>query len=72
MSGSYEVNPLSDDLQFFTVNGRCCPETTPLPVQCGERVRIRLVNPAMMEHPIHAINLLLQPPMAVCLTNVPG
>lgn len=51
--GSYEVNPLSDDLQFFTMNGRCFPATTPLPVQCGEQVRIRLANPAMMEHPIH-------------------
>lgn len=51
--GSYEVNPPSGDFQFFTMNGRCYPLTTPLPVQCGERVRIRLANPAMMEHPIH-------------------
>lgn len=51
--GCYEVNPMSDDLQFFTMNGRCFPITTPLPVQCGERVRIRLVNPAMKAHPIH-------------------
>ena len=51
--GSYEVDPLSDDLQFFTMNGRCFPATTPFPVQCGERVRIRLAHPGMMEHPIH-------------------
>ncbi|MDU2065076.1 MAG: multicopper oxidase domain-containing protein [Sporomusaceae bacterium] len=35
------------------MNGRCFPETTPLEVSCGERVRIRFANPAMMEHPIH-------------------
>ena len=52
-SGSYEVDPLSDDLQFFTMNGRCFPATSSLPVQYGERVRIRLANPGMMEHPIH-------------------
>ncbi len=52
-SGCYEVNPLSDDLQFFTMNGRCFPATSPLPVSCGEKVRIRLANPAMKAHPIH-------------------
>lgn len=51
--GSYEVDPLNDDLQFFTMNGRCFPATAPLVVKYGERVRIRLANPAMMEHPIH-------------------
>ncbi|HWR44844.1 copper oxidase [Sporomusa sp.] len=51
--GSYEVGPLNDDLQFFTMNGRCFPATSPLPVMFGERIRIRLANPAMKEHPIH-------------------
>lgn len=51
--GCYEVNPMSDDLQFFTMNGRCFPATSPLPVYCGESVRVRLANPTMMEHPIH-------------------
>ncbi|VBB08904.1 multicopper oxidase type 2 [Lucifera butyrica] len=51
--GCYEVNPLSDDLQFFTMNGRCFPATAPLPVCYGEKVRIRLANPAMKTHPIH-------------------
>ncbi|GMB01554.1 copper oxidase [Pelosinus sp. IPA-1] len=51
--GYYEVNPMNDDLQFFTMNGRCFPATSPLAVHCGENVRIRLANPAMLEHPIH-------------------
>jgi len=54
-SGSYEVDLLSDDLQFFTMNGRCFPATTPLPVLCGERVRIRLANPAMMDYGIVSV-----------------
>ncbi|SDD72328.1 multicopper oxidase family protein [Sporomusa acidovorans] len=52
-SGSYEVDPLNDDLQFFTINGRCFPFTSPLPVNYGDVTRIRLANPAMKEHPIH-------------------
>lgn len=51
--GCYDVNPMSDELQFFTMNGRCFPLTEPLPVTCGDTVRIRLANPAMMTHPIH-------------------
>jgi FtsP/CotA-like multicopper oxidase with cupredoxin domain len=51
--GSYEVDPLNDDLQFFTLNGRCFPATSPLPVNQGSLTRIRFANPAMMEHPIH-------------------
>jgi FtsP/CotA-like multicopper oxidase with cupredoxin domain len=51
--GGYEVDPLNDDLQFFTMNGRCFPVTSPLSVRRGDITRIRLANPAMMEHPIH-------------------
>lgn len=51
--GSYEVDPLNDDLQFFTMNGRCFPATSPLPVCCGGITKIRLANPAMKQHPIH-------------------
>lgn len=30
--GIYEIDPLSHDFNFFTMNGRCFPATTPLPV----------------------------------------
>lgn len=51
--GHFEVEPLSDDLNFFTINGRCFPKTSPLPVRMGERVRIRMANPGMNAHPMH-------------------
>jgi FtsP/CotA-like multicopper oxidase with cupredoxin domain len=51
--GKFEVAPLSDDMSFFTINGRCYPNTSPLPVRLGERVRIRMANPGMNAHPMH-------------------
>lgn len=37
----------------WTINGKSYPETAPLPVKQGERVRLRLVNRTMMFHPMH-------------------
>jgi FtsP/CotA-like multicopper oxidase with cupredoxin domain len=37
----------------WTLNGRTFPDTEPLPVAAGERVRLRLINQSMMFHPIH-------------------
>jgi multicopper oxidase len=37
----------------WTINGKTYPDTDPLPVEQGERVRLRLVNQSMMFHPIH-------------------
>jgi manganese oxidase len=51
--GEFEVKPLSDDLNFFTINGRCFPDTTSLPVRVGGLVRIRMANPSMQAHPMH-------------------
>jgi FtsP/CotA-like multicopper oxidase with cupredoxin domain len=51
--GHFEVEPLSDDLNFFTINGRSFPSTSRLPVRAGERVRIRMANPSMKAHPMH-------------------
>lgn len=53
LQGVYELDPLSDGLNFFTMNGRCFPFTTPLPVSRGEKVKIRLGNIGMMAHPMH-------------------
>lgn len=51
--GTYNVNPMSDDFNFFTINGRCFPYVTPLKVKMGENVRIRLSNIVKDAHPIH-------------------
>lgn len=51
--GRYDINPMGHEMNFFTINGRSFPHTAPLPVRCGEKVRVRLANPAEMEHPIH-------------------
>ena len=37
----------------WTVNGKTFPDTEPLPVVQGERVRLRFVNQTMMFHPMH-------------------
>ncbi|MFX3637332.1 MAG: multicopper oxidase family protein [Candidatus Pristimantibacillus sp.] len=52
-SGMYELDPMTDNFNFFTINGRCYPFTSPIPVHIGERVRIRLGNIGMNAHPMH-------------------
>ena len=37
----------------WTINGRRYPDTDPLEVRSGERVRLRLFNMSMMPHPMH-------------------
>ena len=37
----------------WTINGRTYPDSTPLPVRQGERVRLRILNMSMMFHPMH-------------------
>jgi FtsP/CotA-like multicopper oxidase with cupredoxin domain len=37
----------------WTINGKSYPDTAPLPVTQGQRVRLRLVNHTMMFHPMH-------------------
>lgn len=51
--GTYEIDPHSHDFNFFTMNGRSFPFTTPLEVRCGEIVKIRLGNVMENGHPIH-------------------
>ena len=38
---------------FFTINGKAFPDTAPIRVDAGERVRLRLVNAGQFAHPIH-------------------
>ena len=37
----------------WTINGKTFPDTGPLPVSEGERVRLRFANHSMMFHPMH-------------------
>jgi FtsP/CotA-like multicopper oxidase with cupredoxin domain len=47
-------NSVSEEFNFFTINGRSGPYTTPLVVRLGSRVRIRFMNlSAMDHHPMH-------------------
>lgn len=41
------------DFNIFTFNSRAFPGTAPLVVRQGDRVRIRLANVSMTDHPIH-------------------
>lgn len=48
-----KLNPESMDFNYFTINGKCFPDTLPLLVKQGEKVRIRLGNLSMNSHPMH-------------------
>lgn len=51
--GAYDIDAMSDDFNFFTINGRCYPFVSPLKVKAGNQVRIRLGNIAHNAHPMH-------------------
>lgn len=51
--GVYDLDPLSMEFNFFTVNGRCFPYVTPMSVCYGENARIRLANSSHQPHPMH-------------------
>jgi FtsP/CotA-like multicopper oxidase with cupredoxin domain len=46
-------NTMAMEFNWLTFNGKAGPDTTPLLVKQGERVRIRIVNMGMDHHPIH-------------------
>jgi hypothetical protein len=47
-------NTVSEEFNFFTINGRSGPYATPLVVKLGSRVRLRFMNlSAMDHHPMH-------------------
>jgi FtsP/CotA-like multicopper oxidase with cupredoxin domain len=52
--GTYRPDPaVMLDFNMFSFNSRVFPGTDPLIVKTGDRVRIRLANLSMDEHPIH-------------------
>ena len=46
-------NTANMEFNWLTFNGKAAPDTTPIVVRHGSRVRIRLVNMGMDHHPIH-------------------
>jgi hypothetical protein len=46
-------NTLSMEFNWLTINGKAGPDTTPMLVKHGERVRVRMVNLGMDHHPMH-------------------
>lgn len=51
--GVYDIDPMAHNFNFFTMNGRCFPYTTPMATRFGNNVRIRLGNIVMDAHPMH-------------------
>ncbi len=52
--GAATPNPnVMSDFNLFTFNGRVWPGTAPLVARTGDRVRVRLGNLSMDNHPIH-------------------
>ncbi|WP_432663662.1 multicopper oxidase domain-containing protein [Wukongibacter baidiensis] len=51
--GVYNTNPFSMDENFFMMNGRCFPYTSPLRIKEGDNVKIRFGNIGLRNHPIH-------------------
>lgn len=41
------------EFNFFTMNGKAFPNTQPLDIELGERVRVRFFNIGMNTHPMH-------------------
>ncbi len=46
-------NTANMEFNWLTFNGRSAPDTTPLLIREGSRVRIRMVNLGMDHHPVH-------------------
>ncbi|MDI3256945.1 MAG: multicopper oxidase family protein [Kyrpidia sp.] len=39
--------------QVYTINGKVWPDTDPIPVKTGERVKVTLINDGRSDHPMH-------------------
>ncbi|WP_153464209.1 multicopper oxidase family protein [Sediminibacillus terrae] len=51
--GTYEINPHSHAFNFYTINGRCFPDVSPMETEEGEKVRIRLGSIGHSPDPMH-------------------
>jgi FtsP/CotA-like multicopper oxidase with cupredoxin domain len=46
-------NTMAMEFNWLTMNGKSGPDTTPMIIRQGERIRMRFVNLSMDHHPIH-------------------
>jgi FtsP/CotA-like multicopper oxidase with cupredoxin domain len=52
--GTYRPDPaVMTDFDLWTINSKVFPATAPLRVRTGDRVRIRVANLSMHDHPMH-------------------
>ncbi len=49
----HRINPLASTQNYFTLNGKAFPDTAPLAVRSGDRVKIRIGNLGVQEQPMH-------------------
>lgn len=48
-----QMGGMSMGYNYFTINGKAFPATTPWTVKGGDKVRVRLVNVSNLAHPMH-------------------
>lgn len=51
--GTYKPEKFNVKPNFFTINGKSFPHTTPLHTQFGEKIRIRFINKSNASHSMH-------------------
>lgn len=53
MAGMDEPMEMAMNYNYWTINGKSFPDTEPILVKEGQRVRIRLINISNLAHPMH-------------------
>lgn len=53
LPGTYKPNKFDRNPNFFTINGKSFPDTSPLYTRYGEKVRIRFINKSSSSHSMH-------------------
>ncbi|SDJ13001.1 multicopper oxidase family protein [Alteribacillus bidgolensis] len=51
--GTYKPNKFAQQPNFFTINGKAFPETSPMYTKYGERIRLRFINKTNASHSMH-------------------
>ena len=51
--GIYTPNKFDQNPNFFTINGKAFPDTTPMHTRLGEKVRLRFINKSSNSHSMH-------------------
>lgn len=51
--GTYKITEFDRNPNFFTINGRAFPNTSPIRTTFGEKIRIRFINKSSASHTMH-------------------